>query len=75
YSKEFELEADIIAIHITDRAGFNARRGSRDLKRLGGSSQWNSTHPPSRRRIEKVNHELGRIRAAKARGKQAEIVW
>ena len=75
FSKEFELEADIIAAHITDRAGFNARRGSRELKRMGGSSAWYSTHPPSYRRLEKVQHVLGKIRAAKARGKQAPIVW
>ncbi|MCP5087718.1 MAG: M48 family metalloprotease [Rhodobacteraceae bacterium] len=76
YSKEFELEADVIAVHITDRAGFDAGRGSRDLKRLrGGSSQWYSTHPPSPRRIQRVKKELGKIRAAKARGKVAPIVW
>ncbi len=75
YSKQFELEADVIATHITDRAGYNARKGSRELARTGGSSNWNSSHPPSQRRLEKVGRELRKIRAAKRRGERAPIIW
>ena len=75
YSKQFELQADVIGTHITDRAGYSPEIGSRSFERTGGSNALLATHPPSAARKARVDAEIARIRAAKARGTRAPIRW
>ena len=75
YSKKFELEADSIAAHITSRAGYSPEIGSRTFERTAGSSALLATHPPSANRKARVDAEIARINAAKARGQRAPIRW
>lgn len=75
YSKKFELQADTIAVHITDRAGYNAERGVKELARTGGSNSFLSTHPASGQRVANAQAVLADIRRAKSQGRRAPIVW
>jgi Zn-dependent protease with chaperone function len=75
YSKKFELQADTIAAHITDRSGYNAKLGAKVYERTGGSSALLATHPPSSERIARVSNTLKQIDAAKASGRRAPIAW
>ncbi len=75
YSKKFELQADTIAAHITDRSGYNAKRGAKVYERVGGSSALLATHPPSSERVARVSSTLKQIDAAKAQGRRAPIAW
>ena len=56
YSKKFELQADTIAAHITDRSGYNAKRGAKIYERTRGSSAFLATHPPSGERSAPVSY-------------------
>jgi predicted Zn-dependent protease len=75
YSKKIELEADTIAAHIADRAGYSANLGAKTFERTGGSSALLATHPPSSERINRVASTIQRINAAKAQGGRAPVVW
>lgn len=75
YSKKFELQADTIAAHITDRSGYNAQRGAKIYERTRGSSALLATHPPSSERSARVAATLNQIEAAKAQGRRAPIAW
>lgn len=75
YSKKFELEADTIAAHIADRAGYNAAIGARTFERTGGSSTLLATHPPSSQRIDQVARTIQVINTAKAQGSRAPVTW
>lgn len=75
YSKKFELQADTIAAHITDRTGYNAKRGAKVYERTRGSSAFLATHPPSSERITQVARTIEIIDAAKASGTRAPIRW
>ncbi|WGI21023.1 M48 family metalloprotease [Amylibacter sp. IMCC11727] len=75
YSKKFELQADTIAAHITDRSGYNAKLGAKVYERTGGSSALLATHPPSSERIARVQSTIRTIDAAKANGRRAAITW
>ena len=75
YSKKYELQADTIAVHITDRAGYDAERGVKELARTGGSNSFLSTHPASAERVANAQAVLADIRRAKSQGRRAPIVW
>lgn len=75
YSKKFELQADTIAAHITDRSGYNAKLGAKIYERTRGSSALLATHPPSSERSARVAATLQQIDAAKAQGRRAPISW
>lgn len=75
YSKKYELEADTIAAHIADRAGYNAAIGARTFERTGGSSALLATHPPSSQRIDQVARTIQVINSAKAQGSRAPVAW
>ena len=75
YSKKFELQADTIAAHIADRAGYNAKIGAKTFERTGDSSALLATHPPSSQRIEQVSKTIRTIDAAKSQGRRAPITW
>lgn len=75
YSKKFELQADTIAAHITDRSGYNAKFGAKVYERVGGSSALLATHPPSSERVARVSQTIKQIDAAKAQGRRAPIAW
>lgn len=75
YSKSFELEADVIGTHIAARAGYDPASGAKVFERTGGGGGFLSTHPPSPERIETVNRTWAEIKAARAEGRNAPIVW
>ncbi|MBR9864515.1 MAG: M48 family metalloprotease [Rhodobacteraceae bacterium] len=75
YSKKFELEADTIAAHIADRAGYNAAIGARTFERTRGSSALLATHPPSTQRISQVARTIQTINTAKSQGGRAPVAW
>ncbi|GGA08393.1 M48 family metalloprotease [Neptunicoccus cionae] len=75
YSKKFELEADTIAAHIADRAGYNATIGARTFERTRGSSALLATHPPSAQRISQVSRTIQTINIAKSQGGRAPVAW
>ena len=75
YSKKFELEADTIAAHVADRAGYNASVGAKTFDRIQGSSALLATHPPSSERKDRVRRTITQINRAKASGTRAPIVW
>jgi predicted Zn-dependent protease len=62
YSKKFELQADVLATHISHRAGYNPLIGAESFQRFGGAkSQPLSTHPGSIDRIAIVKATYQRI--------------
>lgn len=75
YSKTFELQADRIGTHITERAGYNPTIGARSFARTSGSSSLLSTHPPSRQRYDTVVQTAAEIRLARSQGQTPKIVW
>ena len=75
YSKKFELQADTIAAHITDRSGYNPKLGAKIYERTNGSSALLATHPPSSVRIARVSATLAQIDAGKARGRRPPVTW
>lgn len=75
YSKKFELQADTIAAHIADRAGYNAAIGAKTFDRTGGSSALFATHPPSSQRKAQVAQTVTVIETAKSQGRRAPVAW
>lgn len=75
YSKKYELQADTIAAHIADRAGYNAAIGARTFERTRGSSALLATHPPSTQRLDQVARTIQVINSAKAQGGRAPVAW
>lgn len=75
YSKAFELQADRIGAHIAYRSGYDPLIGARSFQRTGGSNSLLSTHPPGPDRYQTVVRTVQEIKAARAQGKQAPIVW
>lgn len=61
YSKNYELEADTLAVRITSAAGYNPVKGAQPFTRgETGSSALFSTHPPSAQRYQNVLREAQR---------------
>lgn len=75
YSKSFELQADRIGAHIAYRAGYDPLIGAKSFERTGGSNSLLSTHPPGPDRYQTVVRTVAEIKAAKAKGQVAPIVW
>lgn len=70
YSKDFELEADVLGTYIAEAAGYNPIRGAKSFARFGGgSNSFLSTHPPSGNRIATVNAAAADIKRQRAAGK------
>jgi len=70
YSKEYELEADVLGAYIAEAAGYDPVRGARSFARFGGgSNSFLSTHPPSGNRIATVNKAAADIKRQRAQGK------
>ncbi|MDA5095195.1 M48 family metalloprotease [Aliiroseovarius sp. KMU-50] len=71
YSKEYELESDILGTRIAYAAGYDPVKGVqffvRSAAKSGSRGQGNfwSTHPSDRRRVEVVLAEVERIRAGR----------
>ena len=58
FSKEFELEADVMAVGISARAGYDPVKGAQPFTRgETGSAALFSTHPPSAQRYQNVLSE------------------
>lgn len=69
YSKEFELEADVLGAYVSEAAGYDPVRGARSFARFGGgSNSFLSTHPASGNRIATVNAAAEQIKRQRAQG-------
>lgn len=68
YSKDFELEADVIGTIIAARAGFDPARGAGFFARIPDpGDQFLGSHPPNAQRIQIVNATLAELRAGRVR--------
>ncbi len=64
FSKDYELEADMLAVRIAARAGYDPVKGAAPFTRSEtGSSAFLSTHPPSSQRYRTILAEAQRIGA------------
>ncbi len=60
FSAEFEIEADVLGAQLTQRAGFDALKGSAYFEKLPDPGNGViSTHPPNERRKQAVREVLG----------------
>ena len=67
YSKEWELQADVLGTHIAARAGYNPEIGAQSFNRFSGSNALLSTHPPGPDRIATVQRTYAQIKAGNRR--------
>lgn len=64
YSKNFEFEADRLAVSITARAGYDPIKGAQPFARMEtGSSGFLSTHPASSQRLRAIEQRAREIGA------------
>ncbi len=63
YSKDHELQADVIGTYIAHQAGYDALRGAQSFRRFSGGGGFLSTHPASPQRLSTVEKTMARIRA------------
>lgn len=68
FSKDLELEADVLGTYIAEGAGYDPRRGAQSFARFSGGGGFLSTHPPSGQRVATVNKVADRIDAQRAAG-------
>ncbi|MEO1551700.1 MAG: M48 family metalloprotease [Pseudomonadota bacterium] len=69
FSKDLELEADVLGTYISEAAGYDPRRGATSFARFsGGSNAFLASHPPSGQRLATVNAVATRIESERARG-------
>lgn len=68
YSKEHELEADIVGTYIAYLAGYDPAIGARSFARFAGGGGVLSTHPPSAQRLNTVLRTVAQINAQRAAG-------
>lgn len=62
YSKEFELEADVLGTVITARAGYDPVKGSQFFNRIPDpGDRFLGTHPPNSQRIEVVRRTAAQL--------------
>ncbi len=74
YSKNYELEADLVGTYIAEAAGYNPIRGAKSFARFGGgSNSFLSTHPPSGNRIATVNAAAADIARQRAAGQTPRL--
>jgi len=74
YSKNYELEADLIGAYVAEAAGYDPVRGARSFSRFGGGSGgFLSTHPPSGNRIATVNAAAADIARQRAAGQTPRL--
>ncbi|QHQ35479.1 M48 family metalloprotease [Algicella marina] len=61
YSKQFEFEADALAVRIARAAGYDPIRGAAPFARFEtGSNAFLATHPPSADRLARIEAVAGR---------------
>lgn len=63
FSKEHELDADVIGAHIANAAGYDPLIGARSFARFTGGGGLLATHPPSAQRLAAVQATVARIRS------------
>lgn len=63
YSKDHELQADVIGTYVAHQAGYDALRGAQSFRRFSGGGGFLSTHPASPQRLTTVERTMARIRA------------
>ncbi|WP_439109596.1 M48 family metallopeptidase [Lentibacter sp.] len=62
YSKDYELEADILGTVITKKAGYNPVRGAAFFSRIPDpGDRFLGTHPPNAQRIEVVRQTASQL--------------
>ncbi len=63
YSRDFELEADMLGTVVANYAGFDPERGAAFFSRIPDpGNSFLSTHPPNAQRIQVVRQTLGSLR-------------
>jgi Zn-dependent protease with chaperone function len=63
YSRDFELEADMLGTILAHRAGFDPERGAAFFSRIPDpGNSFLSTHPPNAQRIQVVRQTLASMR-------------
>lgn len=68
YSKDFELEADVIGTLIALRAGYDPERGAQFFGRLPDpGNTFLGSHPPNTQRVEVVRRTVAEVRAGRMR--------
>lgn len=68
YSKDFELEADVIGTLIALRAGYDPERGALFFGRLPDpGNSFLGSHPPNAQRIDVVRRTVAEVRAGRMR--------
>jgi predicted Zn-dependent protease len=76
YSKEYELEADVVGAYIAEAAGYDAVRGARFFarpeatQRQDGSLSFWGTHPADEDRLAVVIETVRAIRAGQGLARQ-----
>ena len=75
-TRETEVEADRLSVHLLDRAGYPmaAALAFWDRFRKVASDLFVGTHPSNARRIEIIRAEIDRVQAARARGEKPRFV-
>jgi predicted Zn-dependent protease len=63
YSRDFELEADMLGTVVAHRSGFDPERGAAFFSRIPDpGNSFLSTHPPNAQRIQVVRQTLDTLR-------------
>ncbi|MGR3483708.1 MAG: M48 family metallopeptidase [Paracoccaceae bacterium] len=63
YSRDFELEADVLGTRITEAAGYDALRGAAFFFRIPDpGDRFLGTHPPNAQRLQAVRATVAAIR-------------
>lgn len=69
YSKDHEIEADIVGTYIATLSGYDPAIGAKSFARFGGGSRsFLSTHPPSSDRQSAVTRTVSEIASKRAAG-------
>jgi Zn-dependent protease with chaperone function len=62
FSKEYELEADVLAVRISAQAGYNPVKGAQPFMREEtGSGALLASHPPSAQRYQTIRREAAKL--------------
>lgn len=74
FSRDDEIEADLVGLDIVARAGYDPRAGvalwqKMELLNKGGTPQWLSTHPAGKNRIAEMQKHLPAVMPLYARAK------
>lgn len=78
FSRDDEIEADLVGLDIVARAGYDPRAGVALWEKMGmlnknAPPQWLSTHPAGKNRIAQIRSQLPQVMPVYAKTRQASI--